>query len=158
MGNFKFDKITCHLQPTSRDDLPPGTLISFELHTKGDEILSLMRSEKCPQHLIIKRTTPLMCEMPTEFVLEKETLTLEEMIRKSTSLTAATFGIRNRGEIKTGNFADIIIFKPEELKDNATFEIPNQYAEGIHWMVLNGELVIEDGSYLEKLVGRTIRR
>ena len=93
-----------------------------------------------------------------EYVLEKKTLSLEEMIRKSTSLTASTFGIQKRGEIKAGYYADILIFKPEELKDNATFEIPNQLSEGMKWIIINGKLVVENGIYNKKLVGRSIRR
>ena len=93
-----------------------------------------------------------------EFVLEKKVLTLEEMIRKSTSLPAKTYGIKKRGFIEIGYLADLLVFKPEALKDNATFAAPTELAEGMEWMVLNGQLVVENGNFTGKLAGRAIRR
>lgn len=93
-----------------------------------------------------------------EYVLEKKVLSLEEMIRKSTSLTAQTFGIDRRGIIKEGYFADLIIFKPEEIKDEATFEKPSKLAIGMHYVIVNGQIAIHKGIYIGALAGRTIKR
>ena len=93
-----------------------------------------------------------------EYVLEKKTLTLPEMIRKSTSFPAEVYGIKNRGKLQPGHFADLIIFQPEEVKDNANFEVPDQLSEGFNWIVLNGKLVVKNGEYLNKLEGRVVRR
>lgn len=93
-----------------------------------------------------------------EYVFEKKTLTLEEMIHKSTLLSADTYGIQNRGKLALGYFADLLIFQPEKIKDNATFESPSQYSEGFEWILLNGKVVVEDGDFLDKLEGKVIRR
>lgn len=92
-----------------------------------------------------------------EYVFEKKTLSLEEMIRKSTSLPAETYQISNRGKLQEGYFADILIFKPEEVKDNATFESPAEYSEGMEWIILNGKLVVEEGQFLNLLAGKVVR-
>jgi len=93
-----------------------------------------------------------------EYVFEKKVLSLEEMIRRSTSLTAETFGVRDRGKILEGYKADIIVFKPEEVKDNADFIQPDLLAEGMYWIVLNGALVVEKGAYQGQLAGQVVRR
>ena len=93
-----------------------------------------------------------------EYVLEKKTLSLTEMIRKSAGLTAEVFGIPKRGKLTQGYFADILVFKPERIKDNATFESPAEYAEGIDWILLNGAVVVEKGQFNEVLKGRVVRR
>lgn len=93
-----------------------------------------------------------------EYVFEKNILSLEEMIRRSTSLTAETFGVSDRGKILEGYKADILVFKPEEVKDNADFIQPDLLAEGMHWIVLNGELVVEKGAYKGQLAGQVVRR
>ncbi len=92
------------------------------------------------------------------FVREKNTLSLAQMIRRSTGLTAETFGIRKRGKLAVGHFADIIVFRPEEVIDHADFEQPDRLAEGMQWIVLNGQLVLAEGKYLETLAGRALRR
>ena len=93
-----------------------------------------------------------------EYVLEKQVLSLEEMIRKSSSLPAQIFGIPQRGTLKEGYFADLIIFKVEEIKDNATFEQPDLLAEGMHYVIVNGKIVIEEGEFTGKLAGIVVKR
>jgi N-acyl-D-amino-acid deacylase len=73
-------------------------------------------------------------------------------------LTSETFGIRKRGKLQVGHFADIIVFRPEEVIDHADFEQPDQLAEGMQWIILNGQLVLAEGKYLETLAGRALRR
>ena len=93
-----------------------------------------------------------------EYIVEKQTLTLEEMIRKSSALTAKTFGIQKRGKLQEGYFADLIIFKTAEVKDMATFTSPAEYSKGMEWIILNGKLVVINGIYNGALVGKAIRR
>ena len=80
------------------------------------------------------------------------------MIHQSTHLTARTFGIPKRGLIAEGYFADLLIFKPEAVIDNATFESPAEYSEGMEWIILNGELVVQEGMFTNQLAGRAIRK
>lgn len=93
-----------------------------------------------------------------EYVLEKEVLNLEDMIYKSTALPAQTFGIEKRGKIKEGYFADLIIFKPEELTPHSTYEYPTELAEGMQYVLINGVIVIEKGIYNGSLAGKPIRK
>ena len=93
-----------------------------------------------------------------EHVFEKKILNLEDMIRRSTGLTAETFGVADRGKILEGYKADILVFHPEEIKDNADFIKPDQLAEGMHWIVLNGQVVVDQGEYQGQLAGQVVRR
>lgn len=93
-----------------------------------------------------------------EYVLEKGVLELPEMIRKSTSLPAEIFGIPNRGKLKEGFFADLIVFKPEDVKDNSTYENPAELAEGMEYVIVNGKFAIKNGEFTGYLAGQTIRK
>ena len=92
-----------------------------------------------------------------EFVVENSIISLEKMIHHSSGLTAHTFHLQKRGLLQEGFFADIIVFKPEEVKDNATFENPTEIAEGMHWVIVNGQLAIKEGIFTEKLAGKILR-
>ena len=71
---------------------------------------------------------------------------------------AETHKIAKRGSLKKGYFADIIVFKPSEIKDNATFEEPRKLAEGMHYVLVNGKIAIANGRYKEVKAGIPIRR
>ena len=93
------------------------------------------------------------------YVRELGLIRLEEAIRKMTSLSAQRFGIKDRGVIKEGNWADITIFDPETIIDKATFEDPFQYSEGINYVLINGHVVLENGEYRSSLrQGKVLRR
>ena len=92
-----------------------------------------------------------------EYVLEKEVISLEEMISKSAGLPGKIFNIKRRGLIKPGYYADIIIFKPQEVRDNATFENPEGLSEGMEYVLVNGMVTIDQGEYNGSLNGRALR-
>lgn len=85
-------------------------------------------------------------------------LTLEEAIRKMTSLPAWRLKIFNRGMIRPGYYADIVVFDYEKFQDKATFENPHQYADGVVYLWVNGVLTIENGKLTGKTGGRVIKR
>ncbi len=91
------------------------------------------------------------------FVREEELLSLEEAIRRMTSLPAANTGIRDRGRLVTGYYADIAIFDPDEIEDAASFEYPHQYARGVVHVIVNGEPVLREGRHTGALPGRVVR-
>lgn len=91
------------------------------------------------------------------YVREKHLLSLEEAVRKMTSLAAERVGLMDRGLIKEGLWADITIFDPSTVRDVATYENPNQYAEGIRYVIVNGQLVLDDGKMTGALPGRVLR-
>ncbi len=92
-----------------------------------------------------------------EFVRERKILTLEEAIKKSTSLPAQMASIRDRGLIKPGFWADIVIFNPDTIIDMATYPNPHQYPIGINHVIVNGEIVIEKGTHSGLLPGKVLR-
>jgi N-acyl-D-amino-acid deacylase len=91
------------------------------------------------------------------YVREKGVLTLEEAIRKMTSLPAETFGIADRGRLAAGLAADVVVFDPESVADTATFVAPHSFPAGIPWVVVNGEVVVRNGKQTGARPGRAIR-
>jgi N-acyl-D-amino-acid deacylase len=79
------------------------------------------------------------------YALERKAMTLEDAVRASTSLPAQILGLLDRGMIREGFHADIVVFDPETIKDKATFFEPHQYAEGISYVLVNGAFVVDDG-------------
>ena len=88
---------------------------------------------------------------------DEKLITLQEAIRKLSKLPATNLKIKNRGELKVGNFADIVIFDPAKVKDNATFDKPHQYAEGVIHVFVNGVLVLKDGEHTGAKPGRFVK-
>ncbi len=83
-------------------------------------------------------------------------LSVEAAIRSQTSLPARIMGLRDRGEIREGYWADLVVFDMETIADKATFFEPHQHAEGIDHVLVNGEFVVEDGEILYALPGKVI--
>lgn len=81
------------------------------------------------------------------YVREKKILRLEEAIRKMTSLPAQRFGLHERGLLRVGMAADIVVFDPARVRDRATFDQPHAYAEGFRYVLVNGEVTIEGGKH-----------
>jgi N-acyl-D-amino-acid deacylase len=83
---------------------------------------------------------------------------IEEAVRRMTSLPARRVGLRDRGLLRPGMAADVVVFDPARLRDVATFENPNRYSEGVRWVVVNGQLVLDDGKLTSARPGRPLRR
>ncbi len=92
-----------------------------------------------------------------KYVREEHLLTLEEAIRKFTSLPAAHMHIADRGSLEPGKWADVVVFDPQTIRDVATFEDPNRYAVGMKYVLVNGVPVIAGGSMTGATPGRVIR-
>jgi N-acyl-D-amino-acid deacylase len=90
------------------------------------------------------------------YVREQGVLTVEAAIRKMTSFPAARLGLQDRGVLRPGLKADITVFDPATVADRATFQNPHQYATGIDWVIVNGQVVFADGSMTEARPGRVI--
>jgi N-acyl-D-amino-acid deacylase len=91
-----------------------------------------------------------------KYVREEKKLTLEDAIRKFSALPAERMRIADRGVLKAGMWADLVVFDPENVRDLATFEQPNQLSEGMRFVLVNGVAVIEEGRMTGKLPGRVI--
>jgi N-acyl-D-amino-acid deacylase len=92
-----------------------------------------------------------------KYVREEKRLTLEDAIRKFTSLPAQRMRLGDRGVLKRGMWADIVVFDPDSVRDRATFEKPNQLSEGMRWVLVNGVPVIADGKATGALPGKVLR-
>jgi N-acyl-D-amino-acid deacylase len=92
-----------------------------------------------------------------EFVRTRGVLTLEDAIRRMTSLPARTFRLSDRGLVREGFAADLVIFDPARVQDKATFSDPHQYSEGFDFVVVNGVVAVEDGKPNEVRGGRILR-
>jgi len=91
------------------------------------------------------------------YVRERKLLTLEEAVRKSTSLPAQILGIRDRGQIREGAWADLVVFEPEKVHNASSFMDPHHYAEGFSVVIVNGTVVLEDGKLTGATPGRVLR-
>jgi dihydroorotase/N-acyl-D-amino-acid deacylase len=91
------------------------------------------------------------------YVREKKLLTLEEAVRKMTSLPAARVGLRDRGLLRPGMKADLVVFDPATVADAATFENPHQYAVGVSYVIVNGVVVVDDAKVTGARPGRVLR-
>ena len=92
-----------------------------------------------------------------KYVQEEKRLTLEDAIRKFTSLPAARMRLGDRGVLKTGMWGDMVVFDPAEVRDLATFAKPNQLSEGMRWVLVNGVPVIAEGKATGALPGKVLR-
>jgi dihydroorotase/N-acyl-D-amino-acid deacylase len=92
-----------------------------------------------------------------KYVREEKLLSLEEAVRKMTSLPAQRVRLKDRGILKPGFYADITIFDPATVTDKATFENPHQYSEGVSHVLVNGKLVWDNGAFTGNLPGMVLR-
>jgi N-acyl-D-amino-acid deacylase len=92
------------------------------------------------------------------YVREKKVISLEQAIRKMTGLPAKKLGLKNRGLIKKGMAADVVLFDPAKVADKATFNNPHQYPSGIEHVFVNGKAVIQNSEHTGKLPGQRLLR
>jgi N-acyl-D-amino-acid deacylase len=92
-----------------------------------------------------------------KYTRDEKRLTLSEAIRKLSKLPATNLKIKKRGELKVGNYADVVIFDPAKVKDNASFEKPHQYASGMIHVLVNGVAVLKNGEHTGATPGRFVK-
>src|ERR1700730_3358670 len=92
-----------------------------------------------------------------EYVRKDHAISLEEAVRKLTSLPADNLSLKDRGRLKTGNFADLVVFDPNTIQDHDTYERPHQLSTGVGDVVVNGKLAIKDGKPTGVASGRVVR-
>jgi N-acyl-D-amino-acid deacylase len=106
--------------------------------------------------------SPLSFSGHTEYlsvhVRERGTVSLEEMIRKLTSTPATRFGLKARGRIAAGYFADLVIFDPTTIGSEATFANPAVYPSGVAYVIVNGQIVVDHGHHTGARPGQVLRR
>jgi len=92
-----------------------------------------------------------------KYCRDEKIISLPEAIRKLTKLPAMNLKIQKRGELKVGNYADVVVFDPAKINDKATFENPHQYAEGMLHVFVNGVQVLKDGEHTGAKPGRFVK-
>ena len=86
-----------------------------------------------------------------------KTISLQDAVRKLSKLPATNLKLQKRGELKVGNYADVVIFDPATVQDHATFAKPHQYAEGVIHVFVNGAQVLKDGEHTNAKPGRFVK-
>jgi len=92
------------------------------------------------------------------YVREEKVLTLEDAIRRMTSMPASRMGLQERGLLLEGMKADITVFDPENIKDLSTLDNPHVYPEGINWVIVNGAITIDNGEHTGALNGKILKK
>jgi N-acyl-D-amino-acid deacylase len=119
-------------------------------------------SSMAPEGVFIKTSTHPraygnFARLLGKYVRDEHVITLEEAIRKLTSLPADTLRITERGRLKGGYFADVVAFDPNTIADHATYEKPHQYSTGMRHVWVNGAQVLKDGEHTGATPGRVVR-
>jgi N-acyl-D-amino-acid deacylase len=92
-----------------------------------------------------------------EYVRKDHVISIEEAVRKLTALPADNLSLKERGRLKAGNFADVVVFDPNTIQDHATYERPHQLSTGVGYVVVNGKLAIKEGKPTGVASGRVVR-
>jgi N-acyl-D-aspartate/D-glutamate deacylase len=92
-----------------------------------------------------------------KYVREERVTSLEDAVRKMSAAVATRLNIRERGSLREGFYADVVIFDPATVGDHATYERPNQLASGVEHVFVNGQAVVADGVHTGALAGRALR-
>jgi N-acyl-D-amino-acid deacylase len=91
------------------------------------------------------------------FAIAEKVVPVEQAVRSASGLPADILRLTDRGYLKAGAFADVVVFDPATYRDTATFDQPHQYATGVKWVFVNGKEVIGDGKDRDVLAGRVLR-
>jgi dihydroorotase/N-acyl-D-amino-acid deacylase len=92
------------------------------------------------------------------YARDRGVITLEQAVRKMTAMPAERIGLRERGQIRAGWFADVVVFDPATVADRATFAEPHQYPVGIDYVLINGQVAVDAGAYHDVRSGRVLKR
>jgi N-acyl-D-amino-acid deacylase len=151
--------------PTILRDSPGTTAIFFLMNE--DDVRTVVSQPHCmigsdglptpggKPHPRLYGTFPRVLQ---RYVREERVLSLEEAVRKMTSLPADRFQLANRGRLKEGAYADVVVFDPQKIEDIATYEKPRQYPAGIDYVLVNGIVAAEGGKQVQTTAGRLLRR
>ena len=92
-----------------------------------------------------------------QYVRKDHVVSVEEAVRKLTSLPADNLSLKDRGRLKAGDFADVVVFDPNTIQDHATYEKPHQLSTGVSYVIVNGKMAIKDGVPTGAATGRAVR-
>ncbi|MFQ6052760.1 MAG: amidohydrolase family protein [Candidatus Bathyarchaeia archaeon] len=139
-----------------------ATMVSFSM--SEEDVRTIMRSPfqmVCTDGIVLGRPHPRAYGSFPRVLgryVRDGVLRLEEAVRKMTSLPAQTFGLRRRGLLRPGMWADIAIFDPDSILDRATYKDPIRFPAGVEYVIVNGEVTVEGGEHTGTRAGRVLRR
>jgi N-acyl-D-amino-acid deacylase len=156
-------KLDCGLEEAARRLLPAGAIYFMMSEDDVRRVLSyphtMIGSDGLPHdehpHPRLWGTFPRVLG---HYVRDVKLFTLEEAVRRMTALPAAQFGLADRGSLRVGAFADLVLFDPRTIADTATFERPKSPAAGVALVMVNGRTVWSDGAATGSRPGRALRR
>jgi N-acyl-D-amino-acid deacylase len=93
----------------------------------------------------------------SKYVRDEKVISLEEAVRRMSSLPAQKFGLKDRGILREGFAADIVVFSEKDVQDISTYEQPHAYSKGFKYVIVNGALVVEDEKHLGTRSGKALR-
>lgn len=131
--------------------------VGIEYMSFGSDAASMAPAEPFTNYNPHPRGYGNFARLLGKYVRDEKALTLEDAIRKLTLLPASNLKIQKRGELKKGNFADVVVFDPDKIKDKATFQSPHQYAEGMIHVFVNGIPVLQNSEHTNARPGRVVR-
>ena len=132
--------------------IPPAPWVAFNCDNAGVSPEGVLGASNC--HPRAYGTFPRILGL---YVRDQKVLRLEDAVRKMTSLPAQKLGLRDRGLLRPGLYADITVFDPGKVIDRATFDSPHQFSEGIVEVFVNGVAVVDQGKITGRLPGRILR-
>jgi N-acyl-D-amino-acid deacylase len=150
-------------------DLQSQGELSMVYHSMGDEdverIMQYPNTAFASDGWIIEfgkgvphpRSYATRARVLAEYVRQRHVLRLEDAIRRMTSLPARTFGFHDRGMVREGYWADLVLFDPDQVQDEATFPKPHQYSKGFDLVLVNGLPAVEDGRPTGARPGKVLR-
>jgi N-acyl-D-amino-acid deacylase len=133
-------------------------MVSHPLFCLEADIVSSDLDSPLRDKLPFKASYAGMIHFLTCHARQRNTLRLEDAIRKMTSMPATHFGLRDRGLLRKGYFADVVVFDYEKLDDGATDAQPLAYAKGVEHVIVNGRFVIDDSECTDARPGRNLLR
>jgi N-acyl-D-amino-acid deacylase len=132
------------------------TIMKLPYVSVGSDAASMAQSEEFKNWGTHPRAYGTFARILGKYVREEKVLSLEEAIRKMTSLPATNLKISKRGLLKSGFYADVVVFNPSTITDLATFENPQLYAEGVYHVWINGKMVLANGVHTGTMPGRIL--
>jgi N-acyl-D-amino-acid deacylase len=140
------------------DERDVATILYHPCTTIGSDAEALAADGPLAEGRPHPRTYGTFPRILGRYVREQGLLTWEEAIHKMTGLPAARLRLRDRGVVREGAFADLVVFDPQIITDTATYADPHRYPEGIRQVLVNGRLVVDQGRQTEERPGRVLRR
>ena len=132
------------------------TLMRHPLVVVGSDGSSLKPEGVLGQRKVHPRSYGTFPRVLGRYVREEGVLSLEQAVKKMTSVTAGRFGLADRGVVRVGAWADLVLFDAETVADKATFTHPHQYPVGIPYVMVNGQVVVDGGDHTGVLAGRVL--